>query len=224
MERGFLSQKGSRVGRGVKEKDLNKNKKNTSSGIGVSRMVLQLGVTSSIVDMTVEMEKQYSLEDTTILESFLPLSMSVTATASNAPSKSLYANVTGKPSGKKLNFCTLFTLWLHEWTRCYDLEWSMVYSRNNLLILKKWHPDVNLLKEDVYYSVWVKLHGVPVMTVSEDGLSAIATKLADKPNDNTLMGSVPGQDVASRSGIDHYAYSCDELALIHRIFFAVYGV
>nr|GEV07629.1 hypothetical protein [Tanacetum cinerariifolium] len=158
MERGFLSQKGSRVGRGVKEKDLNKNKKNTSSGIGVSRMVLQLGVTPSIVDMTVEMEKQYSLEDTTVLESFLPLSMSVIATASNAPSKSLYANVT----------------------------------------------------------VWVKLHGVPVTTVSEDGLSAIATKLV---SENSL--DTPYE---ARSGIDHYAYSCDELALIHRIFFAVYGV
>ncbi|GKB04926.1 hypothetical protein Tco_0833121 [Tanacetum coccineum] len=36
MERGFLSQKGSGRGRGVKEKDLNGNKKNTSLDIGVS--------------------------------------------------------------------------------------------------------------------------------------------------------------------------------------------
>ncbi|GKF44295.1 retrotransposon protein, putative, ty1-copia subclass, partial [Tanacetum coccineum] len=49
---------------------------------------------------------------------------------------------------------------------------------NNPLILKKWNPDVNLLKEDVgNVPVWVKLHGVPVTTFSEDGLSAIATKL-----------------------------------------------
>ncbi|GJW77467.1 putative reverse transcriptase domain-containing protein [Tanacetum coccineum] len=48
----------------------------------------------------------------------------------------------------------------------------------NPLILKKWHPDVNLLKEDVgTLPVWVKLHGVPVTAFSEDGLSAIATKL-----------------------------------------------
>ncbi|GJU60080.1 reverse transcriptase domain-containing protein [Tanacetum coccineum] len=40
------------------------------------------------------------------------------------------------------------------------------------------NPDVNLLKEDVAnVPVWVKLHGVPVMAFSEDGLSAIATKL-----------------------------------------------
>ncbi|GKB74352.1 pyruvate, phosphate dikinase, chloroplastic [Tanacetum coccineum] len=49
---------------------------------------------------------------------------------------------------------------------------------NNTLILKKWHPDVNLLKEDVgTVPFWFKLHGVPVTAFSEDGLSAIATKL-----------------------------------------------
>ncbi|GJW20503.1 retrotransposon protein, putative, ty1-copia subclass [Tanacetum coccineum] len=46
------------------------------------------------------------------------------------------------------------------------------------IILKKWNPDVNLLKEDVgNVLVWVKLHGVPVTAFREDGLSAIATKL-----------------------------------------------
>ncbi|GJY56280.1 putative reverse transcriptase domain-containing protein [Tanacetum coccineum] len=58
------------------------------------------------------------------------------------------------------------------------LENGLWFIRNNLLILKKWNPDVNLLKEDVRnVQVWVKLHGVPVTTFSEDGLSAIATKL-----------------------------------------------
>nr|GEV05083.1 hypothetical protein [Tanacetum cinerariifolium] len=42
----------------------------------------------------------------------------------------------------------------------------------------KWHPDVNLLKEYIgTVPIWVKLHGVPVTTFSEDGFSAIATKL-----------------------------------------------
>nr|GFA99588.1 hypothetical protein [Tanacetum cinerariifolium] len=42
----------------------------------------------------------------------------------------------------------------------------------------KWHPDKNLLKEDVsIVPVWVKLHGVPITAFSEDGLSVIATKL-----------------------------------------------
>ncbi|GKD11810.1 putative reverse transcriptase domain-containing protein [Tanacetum coccineum] len=58
------------------------------------------------------------------------------------------------------------------------LENGPWFIRNNPLILKKWNPDVNLLKEDVgNVPVWVKLHGVPVTVFSEHGLSAIATKL-----------------------------------------------
>ncbi|GJZ81806.1 hypothetical protein Tco_0646800 [Tanacetum coccineum] len=81
---------------------------NDDTPIGVAYAV-QEGVTPSVVDMTIEMEKQNSLEDTFVLEYFPPLSMPVTNTAGNAPGKSSYANVTGKPSEKKLNFCTLFT-------------------------------------------------------------------------------------------------------------------
>ncbi|GJZ33203.1 putative reverse transcriptase domain-containing protein [Tanacetum coccineum] len=58
------------------------------------------------------------------------------------------------------------------------LENGPWFIRNNLLILRKWHPDVNLMKEDVgTIPVWVKLYGVPVTAFNEDGLSAIATKL-----------------------------------------------
>ncbi|GJW40548.1 putative reverse transcriptase domain-containing protein [Tanacetum coccineum] len=58
------------------------------------------------------------------------------------------------------------------------LENGPWFIRNNPLILKKWHPDENLLKEDVsIVPVWVKLHCVPMTAFNEDGLSAIATKL-----------------------------------------------
>nr|GFB84466.1 hypothetical protein [Tanacetum cinerariifolium] len=58
------------------------------------------------------------------------------------------------------------------------LENGPWFIRNKPLILKKWHPYENLLKEDVStVLVWVQLHGVPVTAFSEDGLSAIATKL-----------------------------------------------
>ncbi|GKB48520.1 hypothetical protein Tco_0899273, partial [Tanacetum coccineum] len=124
MEHRFLSQKGSGEGKGVKEKNLNRNKINTSSGIGMSTeldvtlsedtpvgvaSVVQECVTLSVVDLTVEMEIISSLEDTSALGSFPPLSTLVTTTAGNAPGKSSYANVTGKPSEKKVNFHTLFT-------------------------------------------------------------------------------------------------------------------
>ncbi|GKE32091.1 RNA-directed DNA polymerase, eukaryota, reverse transcriptase zinc-binding domain protein [Tanacetum coccineum] len=57
------------------------------------------------------------------------------------------------------------------------LENGPWFIRNNLLILKKWNPNVNLLKEDACnVLVWVKLHGVPVTAFSKDSLSAIATK------------------------------------------------
>ncbi|GJV58813.1 copia protein [Tanacetum coccineum] len=182
---------------------------------------------------------------TTVLESFLPLPTQVTTSAGNAPGKSSYANVTGKPSGKKLNIRTLFTpggngidvvvpvesiqaisvrfanttygfflgkrvaypvvanYVMNTWGK-YGLARSMFSSstglfsfqfsfmegldamldnglwfiRNNPLILKKWHPNENLLKEDVStVPIWVKLHGVPATTFSDDGLNAIATKL-----------------------------------------------
>ncbi|GJR87365.1 zinc finger, CCHC-type containing protein [Tanacetum coccineum] len=124
MERGFLSQKGSGDGRGVKEKSLNSNSMNTFSGIGLSiksndsmnedtpvgvASAVKDGVAPFVVDMTVEVKKLSCLEDTTVLGSFSPLSMPVTTLAGNAPGKSSYANVTGKPSGKKLNIHTLFT-------------------------------------------------------------------------------------------------------------------
>ncbi|GJT93272.1 retrotransposon protein, putative, ty1-copia subclass [Tanacetum coccineum] len=250
MERGFLSQKGSGVGRDVKEKQasntttLSNDTMNDDTLVGVASAVKE-GVTPSMVDMTVEMEKLSSLDDTTVLGSFPPLSMPVTTTAGNAPGKSSYANDTGKPSGKKLNIRTLFTpggngidvvvpvesiraiserfantsngfflgkrvaypivanyvrnTWgkyglvhsrFNSSTRLFSFQFSSMdrldamlengpwFIRNNPLILKKWHLDENLLKEDVStVIVWVKLHGVPVTTFSEDGLSAIATKL-----------------------------------------------
>ncbi|GKB69288.1 beta-caryophyllene synthase [Tanacetum coccineum] len=58
------------------------------------------------------------------------------------------------------------------------LENSPWFIRNNPLIMRKWHPDENLSKEDVStVPVWVNHHGVPFTAFSEDGLSAIATKL-----------------------------------------------
>nr|GEV32462.1 hypothetical protein [Tanacetum cinerariifolium] len=58
------------------------------------------------------------------------------------------------------------------------LENGSWFIWNNLRILKKWHPDEYLLKEDVStILVWVKLYGVPITAFSEDSLSVIATKL-----------------------------------------------
>ncbi|GJS43190.1 zinc knuckle CX2CX4HX4C containing protein [Tanacetum coccineum] len=115
--------------------------------------------------------------------------------------ESSYATAIGKPSGKKVNVGTLYTLEGNgidvvvpvDYIRAISerfantaygfflgkkVAYPVVANYNNPLILKKWHLDKNLLKEDVsIVSVWVKLHGIPMMTFSEDGLGAIATKL-----------------------------------------------
>nr|GEV15400.1 reverse transcriptase domain-containing protein [Tanacetum cinerariifolium] len=106
-------------GRGVKEKDLNRNKMNSTLGTCLSTKLDDTHVvvayatkettTPPVVDMTVEKEKLNSLGDTFVLGSFLPLSMPVTTSTGNASGKSSYANGTNKPSGKKLNIHTLFT-------------------------------------------------------------------------------------------------------------------
>ncbi|GKA44823.1 hypothetical protein Tco_0737619 [Tanacetum coccineum] len=79
------SQLGSGGGRGVKEKSLNRNSMNTSSGIGTSTesddtlnddtpvgiaSTVKEGVTPSMVDMMVDKEKISSLQDTIVLEFF----------------------------------------------------------------------------------------------------------------------------------------------------------
>ncbi|GJZ53778.1 beta-caryophyllene synthase [Tanacetum coccineum] len=266
MEQGFLSQKGSGGGRGVKEKNLNvdssmhegdssvttlvsakMNDEGTKVSVDATKTLSDVnssGPTAHIVAINVTvnmaMKKQSSLVDTTSLASYPPLPKQVSTSAGNAYGKSSYANVIGKPSGKKLIFHTLFTpegngidvvvpvesirtiserfantiygVFLgkrvaypvvanyvkNTWgkyglvrfmfsssTRLFSidgldamLENGPWFIRNNPLILRKWHPDENLLKEDVSnIPVWVKHHGVPFTAFSEDGLSGIATKL-----------------------------------------------
>nr|GEV75965.1 hypothetical protein [Tanacetum cinerariifolium] len=157
-----------------------------------------------------------------VQESFPPLSTSVTTTAGNALGKSSYANITGKPSGKKVNVRTLFTpggngiyvvvpvdsicaiskrfantaygFFLRKKVAYRVIANYVSNTWDYPLILKKWHPDDNLLKEDAStVPFWVKLHGVPVMAFSGDGLSAIATKLELKDNIVVAMPKITGE-------------------------------
>nr|GEZ73229.1 hypothetical protein [Tanacetum cinerariifolium] len=91
-----------------------------------------------------------------------------TISAGNTPGKSSYANVIGESSKKAVNILLENALW---------------FIRNHPLILCKWNPDVDLLKEDIgNVAIWVKLHDVPITMFNDDGLSAIAMKL-----DTSLM-------------------------------------
>nr|GEZ01074.1 hypothetical protein [Tanacetum cinerariifolium] len=148
----------------------------------------------SMVEETVKKEKLSPVMNTFDLGSYPPLPTQETTSAGNAPGKSSYANVTGKPSSTKVNFCTLFKLGGNGIDVVVPVESIRVISKRfvntaygfflgkrvayPVVANYKWHPDVNLLKEDVgIVTVWVKLHGVPVTTFSEDSLSVIATKV-----------------------------------------------
>nr|GEZ50012.1 hypothetical protein [Tanacetum cinerariifolium] len=178
-QRGFLSQRGSKVRRGVKEKQ-----------VSMADKLIEVSKHCNVTSKQVMKEKQSSFVDTstlnvekTGLNSYPPLSTQGSTPIDNSPGKSSYANVTVELSGKAVIFSTLFTLGEIGLTSMAGLN-AMLKSgpwfiHNHSLILKKWNPDVNLLKEDVgNILVWFKLHGVLVMAFSEDGLSAISTKLA----------------------------------------------
>ncbi|GKC23356.1 7-deoxyloganetin glucosyltransferase-like protein [Tanacetum coccineum] len=64
------------------------------------------------------------------------------------------------------------------------------FIRNNPLILKKWNPDLNLLKKDVgNVPIWVKLHGVP-MTASSFARAIIELRV-DVELKDTIMVAIP---------------------------------
>nr|GEV15930.1 retrotransposon protein, putative, Ty1-copia subclass [Tanacetum cinerariifolium] len=149
--RRFFSQKGSGVGRGIKEKSLNMSKTNTDIGLSTT-------------------------SDGTRNE--------VTTSAGNAPGKSSYANITSKPSGKKVNVRIFYTPGGNGIDVVVSVDSIRAISERfanttyGFFLGKKVAYPVVANYEDVStVPLWVKLHGVPVIAFSEDGLSAISTKL-----------------------------------------------
>nr|GFB83780.1 hypothetical protein [Tanacetum cinerariifolium] len=117
----FRAKKVEGVGRGVKEKDLNVvNRKIVKDGV-LPPIIVGLNLIASNFKVVMDDFVPYaigafdgnalgkSLEDTTLLGSFPPLPTQEITPAGNAPGKSPYANITDKPSGKKLNIHILFT-------------------------------------------------------------------------------------------------------------------
>ncbi|GJX67941.1 hypothetical protein Tco_0303668 [Tanacetum coccineum] len=160
-------------GRGVKEKSIDRNKTNTV-GIGLFTAsdgilnevtpvsVVIEGVTPFVVDMDVEKEKLSALEDTTILGSFPALPTQVTTSAGNAPAKGNRIDVVVPMESiraiSEQFVYTAYGFFLREANSM--LENGLWFIHNNLLILKIWHSDENLLKEDgrsSYARVMIKL-------------------------------------------------------------------
>nr|GEX96966.1 hypothetical protein [Tanacetum cinerariifolium] len=145
----------------------------TPSDVNISGLTSRVGATNVIVNMA--MEKQSSLVDTTGLGSYPSLPKHVATPAANAPGKSSYTNVTGKPSGKKLNFCTLFTPGGNE----IDVVVLMYYIRTISERFANTLYGYFLGKRVAYHVVANYLHGRDECYAQEceDGLSAISTKL-----------------------------------------------
>ncbi|GKD33087.1 putative reverse transcriptase domain-containing protein [Tanacetum coccineum] len=234
MERVFLSPKGSGGGRGVKEKiggsvdvsakvnngvdegtttssNLAMNTQNPTDNAATNVVISPMGPISSA-----------------------PTSYAKLVTESIRAISERFANMAyGFFLGKRVTYPIVANYVRNNWgkyglvkstlnssTRLFFLQFSSMDSLdsmlengswfigNNPLILKKLNPDVNLLKEDVVnVPVQVKLHGVPVTTFSEDGLSTIATKL-----DTTLMLDSYTYDISMQSwGRSSYARAMIEL-------------
>ncbi|GJT62536.1 putative reverse transcriptase domain-containing protein [Tanacetum coccineum] len=179
MVRGFLSQKGSRRRRGIKEKQVSMTDKSVEVSMHAN-VALGSNCTPNVVNSCLESFPTVSEANgihspTSAYEGPNP--------AGNTPGMSTsYANVIGEPSRKALNLRTLFTpagnevdvvvpvesiraiserfadttygFFLGKRFSSIDgldavLENGIWFIRNNPLIMKKWNLDVNLLKEDV---------------------------------------------------------------------------
>nr|GFA28158.1 hypothetical protein [Tanacetum cinerariifolium] len=154
-----------------------------------------------------------------------PPTQEANAPACNAHGKPSYATATGKPSGKKVNVCTLYTPGgngidvvvpvdsiraiserFANTAYGFFLEKKVAYPVVANYVRNTWNE--NLLKEDVStVPVWVKLYGVPVTAFSEDGLSAITNKI-----DTPLMPDSYTSDMCIQSwGRSSYARVMIEL-------------
>ncbi|GJS91615.1 retrotransposon protein, putative, ty1-copia subclass [Tanacetum coccineum] len=179
MKRGFLSQKGSGGGRGVKEKNMVVAAKDFISPSEGFKFSYSIYTGENGVDVVVPVKSIRAISErfaNTAYGFFLRKRVAYLVVANYVRNtwgeyilvKSMLNSSTGLFSFQFSSMDGLNAM----------LENGPWFIRNPPLILKKWNPYVNLLKEDVgNVPVWVKLHGVPVTAFNEDGLSSIATKL-----------------------------------------------
>ncbi|GKB27357.1 reverse transcriptase domain-containing protein [Tanacetum coccineum] len=81
--------------------------------------------------------------------------------------------------------------------------------RNTSLILNKWTPSLPLKKDVVTkVPIWVKLHKVPLVTYSEDGLSLIATQIG-KP---LMLYAYTSSMCGDAWGCINFSHALDEVS------------
>ncbi|GJY66802.1 retrovirus-related pol polyprotein from transposon TNT 1-94 [Tanacetum coccineum] len=216
MERGFLSQKASGVGRGVKEKQVLSA---DNSGEGRKHVDQEVGTKSATSIPIIETAGLGSYPTLSEVHGHYPACVNegdtnavgiVNTLVGNrvdvvVPMESIRAiseqvdNMAyGFFLGKRVAYPIIANYFISMDGLDAMLENGPWFIRNSSLILKKWNPYVNLLKEDVgNVPVWVKFHGVHVTAFSEDGLSAIATKLELKDH---IVVAMPKLNQSTTSG------------------------
>ncbi|GKB18799.1 hypothetical protein Tco_0852722 [Tanacetum coccineum] len=164
----------------------------TSSASGLDRILKDA---TPCVDVAKKVVSPFVIEESAAKESLgvntldlgsnPPLPLQEANLAGNAPGKPSYANSTGKSSGTKVNFHTLYTPRGNGIDVVIPVDSIRAISErftNNAygFFLGKWvaYPVVaNYVRNTLGKYGLVKLHGVPVTAFSEDDFSAIATKL-----------------------------------------------
>ncbi|GKA60191.1 hypothetical protein Tco_0759598 [Tanacetum coccineum] len=201
MEQGYLSLKGIGVGRGVKEKHDSMVVESVKASEHGNVASGSISTTRTLTDVNAWFEfltvseahgtrPHNSANKENMGDVTGPTSVGTT------PGVSSYANVTGKPSGKKLNIRTLFILGDNGIDVVVPVEYIRAISKRFAyttygFFLGKECGGLTLSSTRLFSfqfsymegldamleNVWVKLYGVSVMAFSEDSLSAIATKL-----------------------------------------------
>nr|GEU89713.1 hypothetical protein [Tanacetum cinerariifolium] len=159
IEQGSLSQKGSGVGMGVKEKQVSSADKLGEGSKHVDQAMGTDSTTSTPIVVTTGLGSYPTLSE---VHGHSPTSANEGDT-----------NVAGTPAGNTHRSIRTISERFANTTYGFFLGKRVAYP-----VVANYNPDVNLFKKDVInVLVWVKLPSVPVTAFSKDGLSAIATKL-----------------------------------------------
>ncbi|GJU94663.1 beta-caryophyllene synthase [Tanacetum coccineum] len=172
MERGFLSQKGIGVGKGVKEKQASNT--TTSSNVATNT---QGG--KELVDATVNTGPSKKAMNFCTL--FTPrgneIDMVVLEESLRAISARFANMVYGFFLGNRVAYPAIANYVRNTWGK-YEPVKLMLNSFTGIFSFQSSFMDgLDAMLENGNVPVWVKLHGVPMTSFSKDGLSAIATKL-----------------------------------------------
>ncbi|GJT95865.1 hypothetical protein Tco_1091383 [Tanacetum coccineum] len=207
MELVFLSQKGSEVGRGVKESITNaSNLEGVKDGVVPSVTIAHGNTQKDLNDDPVAMEVQSLLVDQTNAVimgggSYPPLPTQGTTSARNTLGKSSYANVIGESSKKAVNIRTLFTpggtglILLCRWSRSELLAKGLRILLMASFWVSEWLiPLLVIMLGTLGFKL--RNHGLPVTLVYEDILGALPAEVV------TCVGSGGNDSVVVTIGLN----------------------